>query len=122
MYRALPAFLLMTSCSISSGNGNSSVTSEQTDCVKPDRGYNNGPIPDWCGKIEGGDIGHATTITASVSITITSWIPKDDSPDEWIGFTYTPTVAPGVITIKASTEVYEEDGDGIWIHPGGTFG
>src|SRR5688500_12007423 len=96
MLRALLAITLLTGCNIVSGNGASSVTGEVTDCISP----NTGPLPDGCGKIEGGDIGSATGIVSDTPITITGWIPKDGEPGEYIGFTYTPTTAPGQITIK----------------------
>jgi hypothetical protein len=123
MVRALLAFTLcLAACNVVSGKGSSSVTGEQTDCVKPDRGVNNGPLPEGCTKIEGGEIGTATTVTAGgTTITITGWITKDGEEGEYVGFTYTSSTGAH-ITIKAGTQVYEEDGDGTWIHPAGTSG
>ena len=115
MGRLLPLFgILLAGCDI----GTDAVVGG----VAPDRGINNGSLPEGCTKIEGSEIGEPQTLTAGgVTVEITGWISKDGEPGEYVGFTYTADGATD-ITIKAGQEVFVEDGDGTWIHPSGTFG
>jgi hypothetical protein len=108
--------LLLIGCNLSDGSSvRGEETGETTGCVKPDRGVNNGTLPEGCSKIEGDDICNATSITAGGStVTITGWIHKDGEEGECIGFTYTSSGA-ATITVKASTEVLLEDGDGTFL-------
>lgn len=88
------------------------------------------PVGDegWtCVKIEDESIGaDETTVSVGVAtLWIDSWVEKEDSPNEWIGFAWTLSDGPVSIRVKAGPEVFEallEDESGVWIHPEGTSG
>ena len=76
---------------------------------------------DTC-KIENDDIGvDGITVDANgVLITITSWIPKADSPGEYVGFTFESDPEADYI-IKAGTDYFASTGFS-WSHPNGDSG
>src|SRR5262245_7462964 len=112
MFRpSLAVSLLLIGCNLGSGNSTGAEEATSTGCVKPHpRSPNNGPLPECCDKIEGGQIGMApqTLTTCTATLTITSWIPKEDEGGDYIGFTYTLTNS-ATITVKASTDIFFED-------------
>lgn len=80
-----------------------------------------------CVKIEDETLGAEETSleVGTATLWIDGWVEKDDSPGEWIGFSWTLSGGPVSIRVKAGTEVYEallEDESGTWIHPEGTEG
>lgn len=102
---------------------------------KPERGDDRSPKPwhpvgdeGWtCEKIEDESIGAEETrlTVGTATLGIDGWVEKDDSPNEWIGFSWTLTGGPVSIRVKAGTEVYEallEAESGTWLHPNGTEG
>jgi hypothetical protein len=76
-------------------------------------------------KIEGADIGR---VGASVkppghtAIRFASWIEKEGSPGEYVGFTLWGDYAGATYVVKAGTETFTVNGDGSWSHPAGAGG
>ena len=81
-------------------------------------------LPDYCYRVEDAQIGQEG-LQVSVSdlvVTVQSWIPKDDNPNEFVGFTYTFSGDDVLVLVKAGQDVFAAQGTGNWIHPGGTSG
>jgi hypothetical protein len=73
-------------------------------------------------KIEGSDIGlvGATADANGVLVTITEWIPKADSPGEYVGFTFESDPEVDYI-VKAGNDHFAGTGY-TWSHPSGDSG
>ena len=75
-------------------------------------------------KIEGDAIGQdgATILRASSTLTFGSWIPKSDSPGEFVGFTITASDGSAIdYVVKAGGELHPSNAS-VWIHPAGADG
>jgi hypothetical protein len=86
-----------------------------------------GCCPGECVKIEGGSVGREGVLdVCGRQVSITDWIPRNDSPGEWIGFSYSVTGDPlDRILIKAGPDTFVTEQPataGSWVHPGGTAG
>lgn len=76
-------------------------------------------------KIEGGDIGRvgaAVKPPGHTTIRFASWIEKEDSPGEYVGFTLWGDHEGATYVVKTGGETYRVSGDGSWMHPNGTSG
>lgn len=76
-------------------------------------------------KIEGNDIGRvgaAVKPPGHTTIRFASWIEKDGSPGEYVGFTLWGDYADAIYVVKTGGETYTVNGAGSWTHPNGTSG
>src|SRR5262245_27099495 len=70
-------------------------------------------------KLEGSDIGR---VGASVkppghtSIRVASWIEKEDSPGEYVGFTLWGDYGDATYVVKAGTQTFTVNGAESWSH------
>jgi hypothetical protein len=116
--------LLTASCGLLFGDGNGAIEGDIACLASSGATINNGPLPAGCIKTEGGDHGQLQSLVVGGSyIEFTGWISKDDkSEGEYVGFTYNAP-AGTFISIKAGGESHiEDDDDGVWTHPNGTYG
>lgn len=98
--------------------------SEACQLVRSPGTINNGPLPEGCIKIEGGELGRTDLEldVGSGTVRITGWSNKDGEAGEYIGFTYETDLGGGFLSVKAGGESYRETYDGDWVHPNGTSG
>jgi hypothetical protein len=87
---------------------------EQRDDVYLDR--------DEC-KVEGSDIGRvgATAQVGSLTVRFEEWIPKLDSPGEYVGFRLSSNAGSLTYLVKTGGEHHTATGTS-WVHPGGNQG
>jgi hypothetical protein len=74
-------------------------------------------------KAENQDIGETVSIElGSVTVTLTDWLAKDDSPGEYVGFTLQLEGADTIsYRVKAGGQVFSSS-ELSWSHPNGTSG
>lgn len=74
-------------------------------------------------KIEGAAIGQVgATVTANgVTVTFLDWVPKADSPGEYVGFTLSAEAGGMHYKVKTGTDVYDAWGT-EWTNPNGDSG
>lgn len=114
---------------VACGVGNSTLNLESNESALCSQGLlgqainSTGKVPEGCVKIEGADIGRApqTLEVDGVTVTITGWVEKSDSPGEYVGFTVAEEGGSVVYAVKASGRTFAGT-DTTWSHPDGTSG
>ena len=97
---------------------------ETTATTVCESGVNNGPLPDGCTKIEGGQIGQEALVVNidGVAVNMDSWVVKDGEDGEFVGFEYTVGGAEICVAVKSGGDISVAEGDGSWVNPNGTAG
>ena len=77
-----------------------------------------------CCKIEGGEIGQEDVLVrlGTRYVLVHSWIPKTDSPGEYVGFSITTSSGTALDYVVKSGGERHPSSAGTWMHPNGPGG